>query len=197
MSDISRRDAVRALAMAIVSAGLVDKLAAQEVHQMVGQAAAAAGGAYTPTAFSAHEYQTLERLTDLIIPVDHGAPGAVQAGVAGWIDLLAGTSDRLKKIFTDGLAWLDTTMASRGAADFLGATIDQQTQLLDAIAFKKNASPALTPGIEFFTWARRLTVDGFYTSRIGMRDIYLGNSPQGAFTVPAESLDYALKRSGL
>ena len=79
----------------------------------------------------------------------------------------------------------------------MGATPEQQTQLLDAIAFKKNASPALTPGIEFFTWARRLTVDGFYTSRIGMRDIYLGNSPQGAFTVPAESLDYALKRSGL
>ena len=49
---------------------------------------------------------------------------------------------------------------------------DAATQaLVDVIAFKKNSTPELAPGIEFFTWVRRMTVDGFYTSRVGMRDI--------------------------
>jgi hypothetical protein len=42
-----------------------------------------------------------------------------------------------------------------------------------------------------------MTVDGFYTSRVGMRDVYVGNTPSATYTVPAESLEYALKRSPL
>ena len=111
--------------------------------------------------------------------------------------MLVGVNDQLKTIYTDGIAWLDTTMKSRAAADFVSATAEQQTALLDLIAFRRNDSPELAPGIQFFTWVRRMTVDGFYTSRVGMRDIYLGNSPQLTFTVPQEAIDYALKRSGL
>ena len=58
----------------------------------------------------AHEYRTLERLTDLIIPVENGAPGAVAAGAAAWIDMMASENDQLKSIYTTGLAWLDTAM---------------------------------------------------------------------------------------
>ena len=68
---------------------------------------------------------------------------------------------------------------------------------LDRIAYRKNETPELAGGIQFFTWVRRMTVDGFYTSRVGMRDVYLGNSPSATFVVPAESLEYALKRSPL
>jgi hypothetical protein len=43
-----------------------------------------------------------------------------------------------------------------------------------------------------------MTVDAFYTSEIGIRDIdYRGNSPSATYTVPVESIEYALKRSGL
>ena len=42
-----------------------------------------------------------------------------------------------------------------------------------------------------------MTVDAFYTSALGIRDIdYRGNSPMGAYAVPAEVIDYALKKSG-
>jgi gluconate 2-dehydrogenase gamma chain len=197
MSDLTRREVLRQLALAIAAAGVVDRVAAQEVHHMAGQAMAASGGAYRPTALSVQEYAALERLTDLIIPVEKGAPGAVQAGVAAWIDMLVGANDQLKTIYGEGLAWLDATMKTRGAADFVSATVEQQTGLLDLIAYRRNQSTELAPGIQFFVWARRMTVDGFYTSQIGMRDIYLGNSPQATFTVPAESLEYALKKSGL
>src|SRR5206468_8530750 len=117
---------------------------------------------------------------------------------AAFIDMLAGANPDLKKSYTDGLAWLDTTMKARGADDFVTATTDQQTALLDLIAYRRNQTPELARGITFFTLARRMTIDGFYTSPTGIKDLdYQGNSPRFAFTVPTESLEYALKRSGL
>ena len=38
MSDISRRDVLRRLALAMLAAGVVDRVSAQEVHQMASQA---------------------------------------------------------------------------------------------------------------------------------------------------------------
>jgi hypothetical protein len=70
--------------------------------------------------------------------------------------------------------------------------------MLDLIAYRKNASPELNPGIEFFSWARRMVVDGYYTSPIGIEDLgYMGNKAMSEFSVPKEALDYALKRSPL
>jgi gluconate 2-dehydrogenase gamma chain len=195
MSDMSRRDALRRLGLVLTATGFVDRIAAQEVHQMT--AASRAAGAYSPTALSAHEYATLERLTDLIVPVENGAPGAVAAGAAAWIDMMASENEQLKGIYTKGLAWMDAATVQRGAKDFLTAAPARQTELLDLIAYRRNQTPELLPGIEFFTWARRMTVDAFYTSEIGIKDIdYRGNSPVGSYAAPTESIAYALKKSG-
>jgi hypothetical protein len=89
-------------------------------------------------------------------------------------------------------------MKKRGAADFLSAPAADQASLLDLIAYRRNASPELDPGIQFFTMARRMTVDAFYTSEIGIADIdYQGNRPQATYPAPTEAIAYALKRSGL
>ncbi|HXW08452.1 MAG TPA: gluconate 2-dehydrogenase subunit 3 family protein [Vicinamibacterales bacterium] len=198
VDGISRRDALRRLALALVATGTVDRLAAQDVHRVAAETRAVSGGVYTPVALTAHQYRTLERLTDLIIPVENGAPGALAAGAAAWIDTLAGASDRLKLIYSDGLAWLDAEMRRRGAADFVSASTAEQTALLDLVAYRRNRTPELEPGIEFFSWARRMTVDAFYTSEIGIKDIdYRGNAAMAEYTVPTESIEYALKRSGL
>jgi gluconate 2-dehydrogenase gamma chain len=198
MSEITRRDVLRRLALALTATGFVDRVAAQEVHQMTLQASTAAGGGYTPRALTAHEYSTLERLTDLIVPVENGAPGAVAAGAAAWIDLIISENTELKERYASGLAWLDLAMRTRGAPNFVAATPAQQTALLDLIAFRRNMSPDLAPGIEFFTWARRMTVDAFYTSEIGIRDIdYRGNTALASYPAPTEAIAYALKKSGL
>lgn len=198
MSEITRRDALRRLALVLTTAGVVDRVAAQEVHQMTSQAQAATGGSYTPKGLTPHEYTTLERLTDLIVPVENGAPGAVAAGAAAWIDMLTSESDQLKTTYTTGLAWLDAAMKQRGAEDFLTASPADQAALLDQIAYRRNTTPELAPGIQFFTWARRMTVDAFYTSEIGIRDIdYRGNTALVSYPAPTEAIAYALKRSGL
>ena len=197
MSDLSRRDVLRRLAIAFTAAGTLDRVAAQEVHHLTAQAQAGTD-AYTPRTLTPHEYATLERLTDLIIPVENGAPGALAAGAAAWIDMISSENDQLKRTYKDGLAWLDGAMKSRGAADFVSAAPAQQTALLDLIAYRRNDSPELAPGIQFFTWARRMTVDAFYTSEIGIRDIdYRGNRPMASYPAPTEAIEYALKRSGL
>lgn len=198
MSDITRRDALRRLALALTAAGVVDRVAAQEVHQLTSQAQGATGGAYTPKGLTPHNYRTLERLTDLIIPVENGAPGAVAAGAAAWIDMLTSANDELKTTYTTGLAWLDAAMKGRGAESFLTASPADQTALLDQIAYRRNTTPELAPGIQFFTWVRRMTVDAFYTSEIGIRDIdYRGNTALVSYPEPTDAIAYALKRSGL
>jgi len=196
MSEITRRDVLRRLALALTAAGTLDRVAAEEVHHLA--QATAGSGAYAPKSFSPHEYQTLERLTDLIIPVENGNPGALAAGAAAWIDTISSESPQLKTIYRNGVVWLDKAMTSRGAADFVSATPAQQTALVDQIAYRANSTAELAPGIEFFTWARRMTVDAFYTSPIGIKDIdYRGNSPQTSFPAPTEAIAYAVKRSGL
>jgi hypothetical protein len=177
---------------------VLDRVSAQEVHHLALTAQASNGGSYAPKALTAHEYQTLVRLTDFIIPVENGKPGAVAAGAAAWIDMLASENAQLKSIYTKGLAWMDEAMKKHGAKDFVSATTDQQTALLDLIAYRRNESPELGPGIQFFTMARRMTVDAFYTSEIGIADIdYRGNRPQASYPEPTEAIAYALKRSGL
>jgi hypothetical protein len=194
MSEISRRDALRRLAIAVVATGVVDRVAGQEVHAFAAQAAA--GGPYVPKAFTAAQFKTLERLTDLIIPVENGNPGALAAGAAAWIDMISSENDQLKTTYGNGFTWLDAAMKQRGATDFVSATPAQQTELLDLIAYRRNESPELSPGIQFFTWVRRMTVDAFYTSEIGIRDIdYRGNSPMASYPEPTEAIAYALKRS--
>ena len=177
MSSISRRDAVRRLGLVLMATGTLDRLSAEEVHHLVGLGQTPAAP-YTPKALTGAEFATLERLTDLIIPIENGAPGALAAGCAAWIDTISSENAQLTKIYKDGLAWLDTAMKTSGAASFVSATPEQQTALLDQIAYRRNQTPELAPGIEFFTWARRMTVDAFYTSP----DRHQGHRLSGQFT---------------
>jgi hypothetical protein len=52
-------------------------------------------------------------------------------------------------------------------------------EILDLIAFRQNADPypRLSPGSEFFATLRKFTVDGFFTSEIGIKYLgYIGNT---------------------
>jgi len=197
--DYSRRDLLRhigaSISLAAMGADVLPAQEAQHVHQAVTQEKAA--GPYKPKALTAHEYATLRKLADLIIPADEHSKGALEAGAADFIDFLCAASDEMRDIYTGGLGWLDEQMRHRyDGKDFLAAAPDQQTAMLDIIAWRKNASPELNPGIDFFMWARRMVADGYYTSPIGMKDLgYMGNSAMSQFSVPKEALDYVLKRS--
>src|SRR5438874_10573280 len=109
MSDITRRDVLRRLGVTLMATGVLDRVSAQEVHHLA-MAQSSGNGTYSPKALSDHEYGTLVRLTDLIVPVEDGKPGAVAAGAAAWIDMLASENAALKGIYTKGITWMDGTM---------------------------------------------------------------------------------------
>ncbi len=149
-------------------------------------------------ALTAHEYATLQKLSDLILPADDHSPGALEAGAAGFLDFLCSVNSDLRYLYTGGLMWLDEAMEHGSGKPFLEAAPVEQTAMLDKIAYRKNASPEFDPGIEFFALCRRMVADAYYTTPIGYKEVgYMGNSGMAQFSVPKEALEYALKRSGL
>src|SRR5690242_5623108 len=174
IQDVSRRDLLR-ITLTTLGVSVVNAEAAQHVHQAVAEVKKK--GAYTAKFFNDHEYKTLEKLTDLIIPADEHSPGALAGDAPEFIDFLCGQCPELAEIYTGGLAWIDHQMNKTASTSFIAAAPEQQTALLDLIAYRKNNSLELGPGIQFFTWVRNMTVDAFYTSKAGMDDLgYMGNS---------------------
>jgi gluconate 2-dehydrogenase gamma chain len=148
------------------------------------------GPAYHPKCFTQHNFLTLKKLADLIIP------GANDAGAAEYIDFLSSNSSDLAAIFNGGFGWLDDYMGKKYGVDFLTAKAEQQTALLDLLAYRKNATPDTAHGREFWVWTRNMVVDAYYTSPAGVQDIgYLGNTAMSQFSVPKEAVDYVMKRS--
>jgi gluconate 2-dehydrogenase gamma chain len=194
MSDVSRRDLLRGIALSVTLGGIPAE-AAQHVHN-IAAAEKSATGVYKPKAFTDHEYLTLQKLADYIVPADEVSPAASQAGCADFIDLLASQNPDLAAIYTGGISWLDRSMERRYGANFLDAKSPDQTAMLDLIAYRKNESPELGPGITFFDWTRKMVVDAFYTTPLGVKDLgYIGNTAVTKFEIPQAAIDYALKRS--
>jgi hypothetical protein len=200
-SNVSRRDLLKTLGSSMIltagGVGVLPPILAQHVHSAVMDVKSLDGGAnYQPKYLTPHEFATMRRLSDFIIPADDHSKGAIDAGAAEYIDFLSSRSPEFAEIFTGGLGWLDGAMQKRYQTTFLEAQPDQQKAMLDLIAYRKNETAELGPGVAFFRWARNVVVDAYYTSPVGIADLgYMGNTAMSEFSVPKEALDYALKRS--
>lgn len=178
---ISRRDILKSLTATAVTGSVLRVIpleAAEYAHRMV-QAEKAASETYTPKFFSAHAYKTLQSLCSTIIPPDDESKGAVEAGAPEFIDLLTSENPGYQVSLGGGLMWLDNTCIDRYEKPYLDCTADQQKEILDQIAYRKNAKhdPSLGQGAEFFAFLRKLTADGFFTSEIGIAYLgYVGNA---------------------
>ncbi len=192
---VSRRNLLRGMAVTAAAVSGVTPAMAQ-LARAKGEAERAASGGYQPKALTDHEYRTLQRLADWIIPGGAHAQGALKAGAADWIDLMSSESDEMLAIYTGGLAWLDAAMRRMHAKNFADAAEANQRELLDLIAYKKNESAELGAGIRFFAWTRKMVVDAYYTSPAGIQELgYLGNKAVAKFEVPPECMEYAIKHS--
>lgn len=181
--SVSRRDILKTLAVGAASGSVMQVIpakAAEFAHQAVhNEKAASPTGKYTPKFFSAHQYELLTNLCDTIIPKDDKSGGAVEAGAPEFIDLLTSENEDYQLILGGGLMWLDSTCVDRYSAAYLDCKPEQRKEILDLIAFRKNAKQdhTLSQGVNFFAFLRRATCDGFYTSKIGIADLqYIGNT---------------------
>ena len=158
----------------------VAPLAAQQ--HPVHPPAARTAGAHKRRFFTDHEFQTLQALSDWILPADERSAGGKAAGTAEFIDVMAASDEKLAASFTGGLAWLDHQMRTRHGATFLQCAAAQQKQMLDSIAWRDRAPAELAPGAAFFALMRSWTVDAFYSSKTGIADLgYVGNTAVAEF----------------
>jgi len=125
---------------------------------------------------SASQFGTLEVLVDAIIPTDDRSPGAKQARVADYIDLLLSEVDReLTLAWFGGLAALDAEAAARFRAPFSRLDAGQVDAILQSIS--RNERAPTSPLETFFVMAKQATIRGYYTSNVGIHEElrYKGN----------------------
>jgi gluconate 2-dehydrogenase gamma chain len=181
--SISRRDILKSLTITAITGSVLRVIpleAAEYAHRMVRAARAAAEDqVYAPKFFSAHFYKTLQSLCQTIIPSDDDAKGAIEAGAPEFIDLITSENKDYQVALGGGMMWLDNTCIDRYGKAYLDCAAEQQKEILDLIAYRKNAKkdPSLGQGIEFFALLRKFTADGFFTSEIGVSYLgYIGNT---------------------
>jgi gluconate 2-dehydrogenase gamma chain len=188
MNEISRRDVLRNLAVGAAGGSVLHMIpaqAAEMAHDLIQkEKASSPAGKYAPKYFSAHQFQTLLVLCDSILPKDEVSGGAVEAGAPEFIDLLTSENEDYQALLGGGLMWLDNFCTDRYEHLFLECALAQQKEVLDLLAYRKNAKaePALSQGIAFFARLRDMTCAGFYTSKIGIADLqYIGNTALAEF----------------
>ena len=152
--------------------------AATHAHHLI-EVEKGSSGTYVPKFFDALSYKTLQALCETILPADADAGGAIEAGAPEFIDLLTSENTDYQSTLGQGLTWLESRCKAHYSKAYLECSQDQQKEILDLIAYRKNAEKDedITQGVEFFSLLRSMTADGFFTSKIGIKYLgYKGNT---------------------
>ena len=127
--------------------------------------------------FTETELATVRLLSDLLVPRDAHSGSATDAGVPEFLDFVLVEWPEHQTPVRGGLAWLDRESTRRHSKPFRDVDPNQQTAILDDIAFPARAKPDLAPGVQFFNRFRDLVLSGFYSSKEGVKDLgYIGNT---------------------
>jgi len=139
--------------------------------------AALAETGYQRKVLGEHEWKTIRLLSDMIIPADERSGSATAAGVPEFIDdWLDFKGDELRAQIRGGLTWLDLECNRQFNHDFAECSLEQQKKILDRIAYPRRAAPEDAAGVAFFNRLRDLVLCGFFSSKMGVKDLpYLGN----------------------
>jgi len=177
---MSRRTALKALGTGAGAAGLLPWLSDDGFAAFASQKAAAhqAAGAPALKVLTRAQYASVEALVDAIIPTDERSPGAKEARVADYIDLLLSEQDDPRTDWLAGLTALEAESAKRFQAPLSKLHEAQMDALLTDISRNEKAPAAeQTPLEKFFVSTKNATVFAYYTSEIGIhKDLhYQGN----------------------
>src|SRR3954451_1156345 len=154
---MERREILRYIGIAAVAGSFpgFGKWAFACAHHLdSGPEAQISEGAYKPMFFSAQQYRTIEHLAEMIIPADE-TPGAKQAGVAEFIDFMVanrvpvstsrdirstadaiGAGNDAQNRFLAGISWMNAHSRGVFGHEFMDCTREQQTALLEELAYK-------------------------------------------------------------
>ncbi len=147
---------------------------------------------YAEELFNAHEIETIAVLSTVILPPKEPHGGPIEAKVPEFIEFIGKDMPDMQTTLLGGLMWLDHKSNTEFDTEFKSATLEQQKQILDIIAYHDLDMPLDKQSLEiqFFYLMRGLTVTGYYTSKVGIADLgYKGNMPNVWDGVPQDVLD--------
>jgi len=161
--SLDRRQAIALLAAGVVPARLLE--AQHELHQI-----AASPGKYLPQFFQPGEYALIDHVAEMILPADEHSSGAHAARVADYIDLVVANSPAQTQA-----AWRARLTAFQSVPNVT------DPEVFARLAAKADAPSS--PAEHFFADMRQMTLDGYYTSEIGLiRELgYEGGHVRGSF----------------
>ena len=127
--------------------------------------------------FTPSQHALVEELSETIIPADSHSGGAKAAKVADYIDQVLRESfdDNQKTLWRDGLRLIDVMSRHYHGKTFVNATPEDRIVLLTVLS--DHVQMTDLPEVRFFVELKRMTVTGYYTSKIGIHDEleYKGN----------------------
>ena len=178
--SVSRRTALKALGTGVGATALLPWLSDEGVQAFVGIQRGAAPP--QPKVLDAPQYAALAALVEAIIPADERSPGAREARVADYIDLLLAEADEpVRQQWLAGLAALDAEAVARFGTP-VAKLPAERLDLLLTDASRNELQPQTTLE-RFFVLAKQATIAGYYTSEIGIhKDLrYKGNQVLAVF----------------
>jgi hypothetical protein len=186
---MNRRESIKAISLSTLSAGvLLQACKDDQVKEPVAEQPAqleAGRQAFeiernkklnAETFFTNHEMQTITILADIIIPADEKSGNASDAKVPEFIEFIVKDMPEHQVPMRGGLRWLDMQCFTRYNKTFRESDHGQQLEIVNEIAYPLKAKPEMKPGVAFFNRMRDLTASGFFTTRMGVKDLgYMGN----------------------
>jgi hypothetical protein len=171
----TRRHTLKVMAeSAAATLGFPILIQAQAAREQARQQSAAS---YVLKYFDSRQARTIEALSEVIIPADDHSPGAAAAKVYEYIDEIVFSSPSdVKKEWTEGLAGMDRLAMVQYGQEYAKCSKPQQTALMDSIS--RNEDQPAKPEEKFFVALKTTTIDGYYTSTVGIhQDLeYQGNT---------------------
>lgn len=189
--QLTRREAIKTIGVGVgVIASLpvlsngagAQELASRDHSNHSGQAAAPAK-AQPLKFFTEEENKTVIEMSERIIPADDHSPGAKAVRANEYIDLVVSESpETTRQAWREGLSAINKMSREKFGKPFADASADQQIALLTEIS--KNERSPQTVEERFFRTIKYATIDGYYTSEIGIKKElqYKGNSFLKEFT---------------
>lgn len=127
--------------------------------------------------FTPAQHMLVEDLSETIIPEDSHSGGARAARVADYIEqfLRETSDDNEKSIWREGLRLIDLMSQHYNGQSFVDSSSDERIAVLTVLSDNEHMTDL--PEVRFFRELKRLTIRGYYTSRIGIHDEleYKGN----------------------
>lgn len=201
MGKINRRDSLKYLAVAGVSAGLLTTGCDtdEEVEEAVPETEEFRGFRNLSEAdiemlkqpfFTDHERETVRVLANIVIPEDDRSGNAEDAGTVEFIEFMMWDAPVLQLPVRGGLQWLDHQCRKRFESNFIECSEGQMIEVVEDIAYPETAPPEMSQGVAFFNRFRDLVATGFWTSKMGIEDLqYMGNKVTIWDGAPQEWLD--------